>query len=94
MVYFLFGSCAPHLQIKLTTYGSNLNSMFVIITKLELFLLKGVLTQSFNNVDLVKFLETNKKTSHLDCNGYIEVTSCKTMSKKLKKLKKVKTKIL
>jgi hypothetical protein len=37
----VFGSFAPHFQIKLTTHGSNLNSMFVIISELELFLLMG-----------------------------------------------------
>jgi hypothetical protein len=51
-----FGSFAPHFQIKLSTYGSNLNSIFVIMSKLELFLMTGVLTQNFNTMDLVKFL--------------------------------------
>jgi hypothetical protein len=27
---------------------------------------------SINSMDLVQFLEKNKKTSHLDCNGHIE----------------------
>jgi hypothetical protein len=31
----------------------------------------GVLTQNFNIVDLVKYLEKNKKTSHLDCSNHI-----------------------
>jgi hypothetical protein len=56
-----FGSFAPHFQIKLTIHGSNLNFIFVIMSELELFLLTGVLTQNFNIVDLVKFLEKNKK---------------------------------
>jgi hypothetical protein len=39
---FLFlGSFAPHFQIKLNTHGSNLNSMFEIMSELELFLLTG-----------------------------------------------------
>jgi hypothetical protein len=57
---FLFGSFAPHFQIKLSTHGSNLNSMSVIMSELEFFLLIGVLTQNFNNVDLVNFLEKNQ----------------------------------
>jgi hypothetical protein len=64
------GSFVPNFQIKLSTYGSNLNSMLVIMSALELFLLTMVLTQNFNTVDLVKFLE--KKSSHLDRNGHIE----------------------
>jgi hypothetical protein len=37
----------------LSTHGSNLNSTFVIMSELELFLLMGVLTQNFNTMDLV-----------------------------------------
>jgi hypothetical protein len=36
-----FGSFAHHFQIKLSTHGSNLNSIFVIKNDLELFLLTG-----------------------------------------------------
>jgi hypothetical protein len=56
-----FGSFASHFQIKLSTHSSNLNSIFVIISELEFFLLTGVLTQNFNTMDLVKFLEKNPK---------------------------------
>jgi hypothetical protein len=56
-----FGSFAPHFQINLSTHGSNLNSIFVIMSELELFLLTGVLTPNFNTMDLVKFLEKNQK---------------------------------
>jgi hypothetical protein len=56
-----FGSFAHHFQIKLSTHGSNFNSIFVIMSELELFLLTRVLTQNFNTMDLVKFLEKNKK---------------------------------
>jgi hypothetical protein len=56
-----FGSFASHFQIKVTPHGSNLNSIFVIMSELEFFLLTGVLTQNFNIVDLVKFLEKNQK---------------------------------
>jgi hypothetical protein len=43
--------------------GSNPNSMFVIISELKFFLLTGVLTKIFNTMDLVKFIEKNKKLS-------------------------------
>jgi hypothetical protein len=55
------GSFAPHFQIKLSTHGSNLNSIFVIMSELKFFLLTRVLIQNFNNENLVKFLEKNKK---------------------------------
>jgi hypothetical protein len=42
------------------------------MSELELFLLMGVLTPNFNTMDLVKILEKNKKTLHLDCTGHIE----------------------
>jgi hypothetical protein len=51
-----FGSFAHHFQIKLSIHGSNLNSMFVVMSELKFFLLTGVLTQNFNTVYLVKFL--------------------------------------
>jgi hypothetical protein len=47
-----FVSFATHFQIKFSTYGSNLNSIFVIMSELELYLL----TQNFNTVDLVNLL--------------------------------------
>jgi hypothetical protein len=37
----LFGSFAPHFQIKLSTHGSNLNSIFVVMSELKFFLLTG-----------------------------------------------------
>jgi hypothetical protein len=80
--FLFFGSFEPHFQIKLNTLGSNLNSMFVIMSELELFLLMGILTQNFNTVDLVKFLEKKSKTSHLNHSVTLKVRSCKTMSKK------------
>jgi hypothetical protein len=52
----LFGSFAPHFQVKLSTHGSNLNSMFVIMNEQEFFLLTRVLIQNFNTVDLLNFL--------------------------------------
>jgi hypothetical protein len=57
--FFFLGSFASHFQIKLSTHGSNLNSIFVITSELKLFFLTRVLTQNFNTMDLVKFLEKN-----------------------------------
>jgi hypothetical protein len=57
MVLSLFGGFfVTHFQIKLSTYSSNLNSIFVFMSELKFFLLIGVLTQFFNTMDLVKFL--------------------------------------
>jgi hypothetical protein len=42
------------------------------MSELELFLLTRVLTPNFNTVDLVKILEENLKTSHLDRSGHVE----------------------
>jgi hypothetical protein len=55
--FLFFGSFAPHFQIKLSKHGSNLDSIFVIMSELIFFLLTGVLTQNFITVHLVKFLE-------------------------------------
>jgi hypothetical protein len=84
-----FGSFAPHFQIKLRIHGSNLNSRFVSMSELELFLLMGVLTPNFNTLNLVKFLEKNKKLHTWIAAVTLKVTSCRTMSKK-KKVKKSK----
>jgi hypothetical protein len=46
--FLFFGSFGPHFQIKLSTHGSNLNPIFVIMSELKFFLLMGVLTQNFN----------------------------------------------
>jgi hypothetical protein len=61
MVFFFFGSFAPHFQIKLSIHSSNLNSRFVSMSDLELFLLMEVLTPNFNTMDLIKILEKNQK---------------------------------
>jgi hypothetical protein len=60
MVFSFFGSFASYFQIKLSTHGSNLNSMFVIMSEL-IFFVDVVLTQNFNTMDLVKFLKKNQK---------------------------------
>jgi hypothetical protein len=56
----------------LSIHASNLNSRFVSMSELELFLLVGVLTLNFNTVDLVKILAKKSKTSHSYCSGHIE----------------------
>jgi hypothetical protein len=79
-----FGSFASHFQIKLSTHGSNLNSIFVILSELELFLLTGVLTANSNTMDLVKFLAKKSKTSHSDRSGHIEGDVMQNHEKKKK----------
>jgi hypothetical protein len=81
---FFFGSFAPHFQINLSIHDSNLNSKFVSMTEIELFLLMGVLTQNFNTMDLVKILEKNQKIHIQIVAVTLKVTSCKTISKKKK----------
>jgi hypothetical protein len=81
------GSFAPHFQIKSSIHASNFNSRFVRMSELELFLLPRVLIPNFNTMDLVKFLEKNKKL-HIQIMAVTsKVTSCKTMSKKKRKTK-------
>jgi hypothetical protein len=71
MVFCFFGSFASHFRNKLSIHGSNLNSIFVIMSELKFFLLKGFLIQNFNPMDLINFLK-KIKISHLYCNGHIE----------------------
>jgi hypothetical protein len=54
------GSFTHHFLIKLSTDDSNPNSIFVIISKLEFFLLTRVLTQNINIMNLIKFLKKIK----------------------------------
>jgi hypothetical protein len=55
----------------------------------KILFVDGVLTQNFNIVDLVKFLEKNQKLQIQIITVTLKVTSCRTMRKK-----KWKTKIL
>jgi hypothetical protein len=57
------------------------------MSELELFLLIGVLTPNFNTMDLIKFLEKKKKTSHSNHSGHIEgdVMQNHEQKKKVKK---------
>jgi hypothetical protein len=57
----VFGSFAPHFQIKLSIHASNLNSRFVSMSEVELILLTWVLTPNFNTMDLVKKFEKIQK---------------------------------
>jgi hypothetical protein len=84
-----FGPFAPHFQIKWSIHASNLNSKFVSMSELELFLLTGVLTPNFNTMDLVNFFEKNQKLHIQIVAVTLKVTSCRTISK-IKKVKKVK----
>jgi hypothetical protein len=77
-----FGSFVPHFQIKLSTHDSNLNSMLVIMSELELFLLTRVLIQNFKIEDLVKFLEKNQKLHIWIVAVTLKVTLCRIMIQK------------
>jgi hypothetical protein len=79
--FFFWVKFALHFQIKLSTHGSNLNSIFVIMSELKLFLFTRVLTQNFNIVDLVKFLEKNQKLHIHIITVTLKVTTQTTMSK-------------
>jgi hypothetical protein len=63
------------------------------MSELEFFLLMRVLTQNFNTMNLVEFLEKNQKLHIQIVAVTLKVTSCRTMSKK-KSEKKRKSKIL
>jgi hypothetical protein len=52
------------------------------MSELNFFLFTGVLTQNFNTVDLVKFLEKYQKLHIQIIAVTLKVTSCRTMSKK------------
>jgi hypothetical protein len=84
----LFGSFAPHFQIKLSIHASNFNSRFVSMSELGFFLLTGVLTPNFNTMDLVKILEKNQKLYIQIIVVTLKVMSCRTMRKKIKNEKK------
>jgi hypothetical protein len=68
----------------LSIHGSNCNSRFVSMSKLEFFLLTGVLTPNFNIVGLIKFIGKNKKLHIQIVAVTLKVMSCRTMKKKKK----------
>jgi hypothetical protein len=75
------GSFAPYFQIKLNIHASNINSRFISMSELELFLLMRVLTLNLNSMDLAKILEKHQKLQIQIVTVTLKVTSCKTMSK-------------
>jgi hypothetical protein len=81
MVLCFFWVFCTSLPNQVEQHGSNLNSMFVIISKL-IFFVDGVLTQNFNTMDLVKFLEKNENLHIWIIVVTLMATSCKIMSKK------------
>jgi hypothetical protein len=60
------------------------------MSELKFFLLMRVLTQNFNTMNLIEFLEKNQKLHIQIVAITLKVTSCRTMQKK----KKWKSKIL
>jgi hypothetical protein len=58
------------------------------MSELKFFLLTAVLTQNFNTMDLVKFLEKKSKTSHLNHSGQIEGDIIQNHEQKRKNEKK------
>jgi hypothetical protein len=52
------------------------------MSELKFFLVRWVLIQNFNIVDLVKYLEKNQKPQIQIIKVTLKVTSCKTMKKK------------
>jgi hypothetical protein len=77
-----FGSFARHLENKLSTCESNLDFRLVSMSDVDFFCLKGVLTQNFNTMDLVKCFEKIQKFHIQIVAVTLKMTSCKTMSKK------------
>jgi len=54
------------------------------MSKLELFLVMGILTPNFNTEDLVKILEKNQRLHIQIVAVTLKVMSCKTMNKNKK----------
>jgi hypothetical protein len=80
----LFESFAHHFQIKLSTHGSNPNSIFVGINELKFFLLMKVLILNSNIVEFVKKIGKNQRLYIQIIAVTSKMTSCRTMSKKCK----------
>jgi hypothetical protein len=90
---FFFGSFSPHFQIKLSTHGSNFNSMFVSMNELKFILLTGVLDSKLQHCGPCKNSWKKSKTSHLDCSKHIK-SNIMPNHEQRKSEKKWKTKIL
>jgi hypothetical protein len=76
--FLFFGSFAPHFQIKLSTHGSNLNSMFVIMSELE-FLEKNSKT---THLDRNNHIEVNIMQNHEQKKKWKKVKNQDFMGKK------------
>jgi hypothetical protein len=87
MLFSFFWVFCNSLPNQVGTHDSSFNSIFAIMSELKFFFLMGVLTQNFNTMDLVKFLEKNQKIHIYIITVTFKVTSCRTMSKK-KEVKK------
>ena len=66
----------------MSTHGSNFNSIIASMSELEFSLLKGGLSQNSNIVELINVFEENKKLYIQIIVVALEMTSCRTMSKK------------
>jgi hypothetical protein len=58
------------------------------MSELKFILLMRVLSENFNTIDLVKFLEKNQKIYILIIAITLKVTSCRTIHEQKKKVKK------
>jgi hypothetical protein len=65
--------------MKLSTHGSNLNSIFVIINELEIFLVMEVFIQESNIMELVTFLEKIEKLYIQTIAATLKMASWRTM---------------
>jgi hypothetical protein len=65
--------------MKLSTHGSNLNSIFVIINELEIFLVMEVFIQESNIMELVTFLEKIEKLYIQTIAATLKTASWRTM---------------
>ena len=70
-----------HFQIKFSIHASNVNSRFISMSELKLFLLTRILTVNFNTMDLIKILEKIQKLHIQIVAIALKVMSCKTMNK-------------
>jgi hypothetical protein len=58
--YLFFRTFATYFHIKLSEHGSNVNSIFLIMSELQFLFGTRVFKQNFNNVELVKFIGQNR----------------------------------
>jgi hypothetical protein len=89
MVFSFFGSFAYHFQVKLSTHGSNLNSIFLIVVSLNFVFVNKGLDSKLQHCGPCKISWKKSKTSHLDHNNHIEgdIMQNHDQEKKMKKVK-------